>query len=245
MKKIFSQLDEEFDNIDELIFYLRTKKVQIYYSTEVQRKRDFIGCLRKIKGFLISLKIIYPLDPTCREKIEDMLYIINDLEGNLKNKKLELVEEDIDHLRGLLTEARAYSGKKDLTFDIEKIRLPKQILSEIKEDIKEVQKCYGAEANRAALTFCGRILEIALSRKYFENTGIDPIEQKWNIGLLIRKCREEGILKEDPSINEFINLINKTRIPSVHKTKIFYIPSPEETEAIAKITSALLKRMFK
>jgi hypothetical protein len=87
------------------------------------------------------------------------------------------------------------------------------------------------------------MLELFLARKYFESKAIDPIQEKWLIGTLLKKCSDERVVNE-PHLLDISNLINRTRIDSVHTTHRIFKPSPEEARSIIEFTIGLGKRLF-
>ncbi len=63
-----------------------------------------------------------------------------------------------------------------------------------------MRKCFEAEAFRACVVLCGRVLETALNRKYYEVTGADLMETSPSrnfsfdsmLGSFILNCRQYG-----------------------------------------------------
>jgi len=123
--------------------------------------------------------------------------------------------------------------------------LPAAIAEEISADIDEIDKCLAAGCYRSAVILCGRVMETALHRKYFEATENDLLEKAPGIGLgsLIAKLNDKGI-QLDPGLPNQIHLINQVRIFSVHKKKQLFTPSKAQTEAIVLYTLDILERLF-
>ncbi len=123
--------------------------------------------------------------------------------------------------------------------------LPADIQQDVAADIMELEKSFNAQCYRSCVILCGRILEIALHRKYFEATGNDMLEKSPGIGLgnLIAKMKEKDI-KLDPALTQQIHLINQVRIFSVHKKQDAFNPSKDQTQAIILYTLDVLKRLF-
>ncbi|HLC66504.1 MAG TPA: hypothetical protein VJK52_02585, partial [Candidatus Nanoarchaeia archaeon] len=92
---------------------------------------------------------------------------------------------------------------------------------------------------------CGRILETALHRKYYEATGQDILEKSPGIGLgnLIAKMKEKGI-NLDPALANQIHLINQVRVFSVHKKQEAYSPSKAQAQAIILYTMDSISQLF-
>jgi hypothetical protein len=82
------------------------------------------------------------------------------------------------------------------------------------------------------------------SRKEIEKKCKDPLEENWELGTIIKKCGEEGILDE-PGLGPFINLINSVAIPSVHAKKKLYLPTEKETASIINFTNSVIKKLYK
>lgn len=125
------------------------------------------------------------------------------------------------------------------------IRIPFDIKADIAADLAELQKCYGAGCYRSAVILCGRLLETALHRKYFEATGNDLLEKSPGIGLgnLIAKLKENNV-ELDPGLSNQIHLINQVRVHSVHQKKDLFTPSKEQAHAILLYTMNILERLF-
>ena len=76
-------------------------------------------------------------------------------------------------------------------------KVPQEIYAEIKADIEELNRCFKNECYRSSVILCGRLLETALHRKYFEVTKNDLLEKSPGIGLgnLVAKLVEKrGII---------------------------------------------------
>ncbi len=141
----------------------------------------------------------------------------------------------------------------ELTVDLEEedqrpqteLVLPAEIKDDIQADVDEMGKCYDAGAYRSAVILCGRILETALHRKYFDLTGTDLLEKAPGTGLgnLISKIADKGG-SIDPGLGNQIHLINQVRIHSVHKKQAAFNPSREQTQAIILYTMDVLKKLF-
>ncbi len=123
--------------------------------------------------------------------------------------------------------------------------LPYEIREDISDDIRELEKTFNSGCFRAAVILCGRILETALHRKYFEATGIDILEKSPGIGLgkLIAKMSEKKI-SLDPGISQQIHLINQVRIYSVHKKHESFYPTKAQAYAMILYTIDILEKLF-
>jgi len=129
-----------------------------------------------------------------------------------------------------------------------KIRTPKvpaDIYPEVEADMKEMEQCFNSGCYRSSVILCGRVLETALHRKYYETTGLDILETQPGIGLgkLIAKLHEKGV-RFDPGLNEQIHLINQARISSVHKKKQVFYPSNSQARAMILYTLDVMNKIF-
>lgn len=129
------------------------------------------------------------------------------------------------------------------------IRIPKKLPSDISGDViadlKELDRCFSNSCYRSSVILCGRLLETALHRKYFETTGQDILEKNPGIGLgnLIAKLKEKEVNFE-PGLTQQIHLINQARIFSVHKKQEPFYPSQTQTQAIILYTIDTLEKLF-
>jgi len=123
--------------------------------------------------------------------------------------------------------------------------LPVEIKTHIMADINELEKCYNLGCYRSAIILCGRLLETALHRKYFEVTGNDALEKNPGIGLgkLVAKLNEQNVTF-DPGLMNQVHLINQMRISSVHVKKDLYKPNQNQTQAAILYTLDVLHKMF-
>jgi len=124
--------------------------------------------------------------------------------------------------------------------------IPSDVRSEILADLNEIQSCMNAGCYRSAIILCGRVMETALHRKYYEATGNDLLEKAPGIGLgnLIAKLSEKGV-KLDPGLTNQIHLINQVRVFSVHTKQDAFIPSKMQAQAIVLYTVDILEKVFR
>jgi len=123
--------------------------------------------------------------------------------------------------------------------------LPSDIRDEVTTDIAELKKCFDSGCYRSSVILCGRVLEAALHRKYYDITGHDILEKNPGIGLgtLIAKLKEKEV-RFDPGLTQQIHLINQARIFSVHKKQEPFVPSKDQAHAIILYTLDILWKMF-
>lgn len=123
--------------------------------------------------------------------------------------------------------------------------IPDDIRPEVIADAQELEKCLSSGCYRSAVIICGRILETALHRKYYEATGNDLLEKAPGIGLgnVIAKMNEKGI-SLDPGLPNQIHLINQVRVWSVHKKQQPFTPSAQQAKAIALYTFDVVEKLW-
>lgn len=131
----------------------------------------------------------------------------------------------------------------DIFFEV--MNVPQEIKQEVVADIQELEKCYKGGCFRSATMLCGRLLETALHRKYYELTNNDLLEKAPGIGLgkIVAKLQELDV-NVDPGLTQQIHLINQMRIYSVHTKQEPFYPSKMQTHAIILYTMDLLKKIF-
>ncbi|MBN2111763.1 hypothetical protein JW707_01555 [Candidatus Woesearchaeota archaeon] len=183
------------------------------------------------------------------------------------NSLLKLVDEDpangaiIDKIRKMVADLD-FADSKDKVLakiielvsqiqvsKVKKLQKPSYIPSEIRDDVNadidELNKAFNAGCYRSAAILCGRILETALHRKYFEATGDDLLEKAPGIGLgkIVAKLSEKNI-SFDPGLMQQIHLINNVRVSSVHVKQEPFNPSKAQTEAMILYTIDILEKIF-
>ncbi len=225
LKKILTsasfQKVELSSNVNPELYDFKSRKLELY-------KKNFHKSFDEVKSILSHLQ--------------------NDLE-NLKKldfEKLSLLTQDISNTEKLdIIEEIQHLLPKNKSLQLKLPNLPTSIKDEIQLDIKEAQKCFDNQCYRSALILCGRILETALHRKYYELTKKDLLETSPNLGAgkLIAKLKELSV-KFDPGVTEQIHLINNIRINSVHKKQTTFLPSRQQTQAIMLFCVDTLKKLF-
>ncbi len=123
--------------------------------------------------------------------------------------------------------------------------LPAEVRGDLIADISEMEKCFSNGCYRSVTILCGRILETALHRKYFEVTGQDVLEKNPGIGLgnLIAKLAEKQV-QFDPGITNQIHLINQVRVFAVHKKQEPFQPTQGQAQAMMLYTMDILAKIF-
>lgn len=164
-------------------------------------------------------------------------------EANILAKKIERtnqISEKIELLDKLLENIN-----EDDVSDISTTHIPSEVKMEIDADLNEITKCMNNGCYRSAVILCGRILETALHRKYYEVTGNDLLEKSPGIGLgnLIGKLASNGV-KVDPGLMNQIHLVNQVRVYSVHTKQQAFKPSEQQAKAILLYTTDIIERLF-
>ncbi len=176
--------------------------------------------------------------------IQRLLQETKDTEAYSTAQKLSVAEpaEMKKHL-DKLADMAAEEPEEKKTYRIP--RLPSDIKDEVTADLHEIQACMNTGCYRSAVILCGRIMETALHRKYYDATGQDLLEKAPGTGLgnLIAKLAEKGV-KLDPGLPNQIHLINQVRVFSVHAKKEPFRPSKTQAEAIMLYTMDILDKLF-
>ena len=157
-------------------------------------------------------------------------------------EKVKTIEELEIEIKGF-TDIKVVNRSIDFSADLN--RVPDAIKEEIQVDLKEMKACYSHKLYRSAVILCGRVLEVALHRKYFECTGKDLLKSSPGIGLgkLIAKLKENDV-SFPPGISQQVHLINHIRINTVHKKhKVFY-PSKHQSHATILYTLDIIEQLF-
>ena|GEM_PF-2135622 len=155
------------------------------------------------------------------------------------------LSKDVNELKLIVNHIAALAAKIKMPENKMPV-LPADISDAVKADVDELQKCYSAGCYRSTIIICGRLLEIALHRVYFEATNNDLLEKSPGIGLgnLIAKLKDNNI-DLDPGLSNQIHLINQVRIHSVHHKKEVFTPSREQAHAIMLYTMDVLGKLFR
>jgi len=196
------------------------------------RKKNINISIKKIIDMSFDLALLYRQDKTNKQTLLKILNITsNGIAGNTK---------DLINLAKTLKE----KSKTSLNITIPK-NIPVEIKQNMASDLRELEKAYNSQCYRAATILCGRVLETALHRKYYEATGNDILEKNPGIGLgkLIAKMAQKNIAF-DPGLTQQIHLINQVRIHSVHVKKQSFYPSAQQTYAMILYSMDVLGKMF-
>lgn len=229
---ILKQIDIKKESVKDFADFKERKKT--YY---VNNLNSSINALKESSKELMKLG----LGNSANQKMAlDISMMISRVDGS----DLKEVQKIIDRTASLLAEIEIHADGTKKTLKAPK-NLPPEIKGAVIADLKEIENCFKAECYRSAAILCGRVLETALYRKYFEITGIDLLETSPGIGLgkLIAKLLEKNI-KFEPGLTQQIHLVNQMRIFSVHVKQDAFYPSKNQAEAMILYTLDALEKMF-
>jgi len=227
------ELSKNLDN--EKAVYDYDEKQKIYYVNNLKTK------LKIVKSDILGLPQLIKEDIRNEPIVNDILEMVPELDsrdliilGKVATKMLNLVKQ------------LSFPKEKIQKSFVLKAAVPSEVKAEVKADLLELNKCYNSGCYRSAIILCGRLLETALHRKYYEVTGNDLLEKSPGIGLgnIIAKLKDRDILI-DPGLTNQIHLINQVRIFSVHKKKEAFNPSQQQTQAMILYTLDILEKLFK
>lgn len=236
-KKSVDELRESLDILERNNISPENKPLKVY-SFEENREEYYR------KSLSTSIRRV-------KQKAKELQGFAEDIEGNQLMDILSLVSEldrkekrkdAADKLFNLLKSVKIQNIERTVFYPA---RLPEPIKSELLADMGEIEKCYNNKCFRSAIVLCGRVLEIALHRKYYDETGNDILEKMPGTGLgnLVAKMREKGIVL-DPALTQQIHLVNQVRIFSVHKKQETFMPTQNQTKAVIIYTCDLLEKLF-
>lgn len=203
----------------DLISEISTDVSDFKSQQHLQKKKEFYRILDKIDKLASEYKL------------EEFVQQVR------KHGNKATVNELVDKILEIEDPTKTFELPEDLHVDIR---------GEVQADADEVNKCFNAKCYRSSVILCGRILETALHRKYFDVSGTDLLEKSPGIGLgnLIGKISDKGV-SLDPGLGNQIHLINQVRIHSVHKKQETFMPSADQTKAIILYTFDIVGRLFK
>ncbi|MCX8193971.1 MAG: hypothetical protein N3G19_01260 [Candidatus Pacearchaeota archaeon] len=245
LKEALLELKEIINNILSKKIDFDSKIINDTFSFK-QREREYYAkeienSIKKLEAILSESFIVAPLE---KRPLAEAALRIKELKKQINDRKfLEAVVaiEQIYDVVPYIKIADSDLPKSEFFLPF----VPKDIFAEVKASFDEMIKCYEHNCYRSALILCGRILEIALHRKYFELTKQDLLEKSPDIGLgsLVAKFKEKNMAL-DPGLSNQIHLINHLRIASVHKRKQPFCPTKTQTKACIFYTIDTLKKLF-
>ena len=184
-----------------------------------------------------KLFALIEVDRSNKVLVESILRIVGQLGQTRDISMLKVLTDDLL--------SKAAELPKDTEDTIQVPKLPAEIQEDVAADVAELQKCMKVGAYRSAVVICGRILEVALHRKYFEISGNDLLEKAPGTGLgsLVAKIADKGTII-DPGLGNQIHLINQVRIHTVHKKQHAFKPGKQQTQAILLYTMDVLDKLW-
>ena len=191
---------------------------------------------RKLEGTRLALSgILQRLSQETKDD-EDLKPMVSQLQNTQNVSEMRKILDKLAELVQPEEESKTFNQRK----------IPSEIRDEVTADLLEAQKCMNNSCYRSAVILCGRVLETALHRKYFEATGNDLLEKAPGTGLgnLIAKLSEKGV-QLDPGLTNQIHLINQVRVYSVHKKQEAFAPTQNQTQAIVLYTLDVLDKLFR
>jgi hypothetical protein len=212
------------------------------YNYEENQKAYFLNNLRSnikmVKSDILDLPELAKSHSANRPVIAQIMNLISELD-NTELAALDKTAKKLLHLAKSLT-----IPKEEDSFNLPQ-NMPSDIWPDLQADIAELNRCFKNNCYRSSIILCGRLMETALHRKYFEATNNDLLEKSPGIGLgnLIAKLRDKGIAL-DPALNNQIHLINQVRVFSVHKKKEAFLPTRQQAHATILYTLDVLEKLF-
>lgn len=204
-------------------------------SRELFYKKDLANAIKELQSLRWD-----EAGESNEDIVDDLTSLIQQLSQNYDLEKKVLMIDIVARM------ADAASKLKETElFKLKLPHLPDAIVGEVNADAREIEKCFASGSYRSVTILCGRILEFALHRKYYDTTGQDILETQPGIGLgkLIAKLKEKAV-SFDPGLTEQIHLINQVRVSSVHKKAEVFHPSKEQAHAMVLYTIDVLGKLF-
>lgn len=247
-----ASLKEGFLELKEIINSVLSKKIDFtskiiddgynfkqrereYYSREIEK------VMRKVDAILSESFVIAPNE---RRSLMEISSMMKDLKRMINEKRFLEAIVEIEKINDLVPSVKISDTELPKS-EFQLPYVPRDIFSETKASFDELVKCYEHSCYRSSLILCGRILEIAMHRRYFEITGQDLLEKAPDIGLgnLVLRFKDKNI-ELDPGLSNQIHLINQLRIASVHKKKQAFNPTKTQAQATILYTMDIIKKLF-
>ncbi len=203
---------------------------------------DFMESNIKILKMSISGKILEELFPDTGKRTE-FKSLVESMNTSIQD--VAAISKSVKEMKRLLEHALIPKEIRIIDTKTLSKRIPAEIKGDILADINELEKCFISGCYRSVAIICGRLLEIALHRKYYDATGLDILEKSPGIGLgkLVAKLSEKKI-ELDPGLSQQIHLINQVRVFSVHIKKNTFSPNKNQAHAMILYTTDILEKIF-
>lgn len=220
---------------DEKALYDYNEKQKIYYFNSLKSN------LKLVKSDSLELPQLIKFDIRNEPVVSQLLELIPELD----NKELVKLDKTLKKIIDLSKQLNFPKKDIEKTFSVS-ANIPIDIKSDIKADLNELNKCFNNACYRSSVILCGRLLETALHRKYYEVTQNDLLEKSPGIGLgnIIAKLKDKNF-SLDPALANQIHLINQVRVFSVHKKKEAFTPTKQQTQATILYTLDILEKLFR
>jgi len=174
---------------------------------------------------------------------------LSQMTNNEVETEIENLANSFSSFQGVLPIAQI-----ELEVNVKEIvtHIPSKIRDEVEADFHEIERCYSAFAYRAVLAFCGRILEVALSKKYTDHqrrrhrsrTDIERTILDKPLGVIITECNRVKLASNIPGLEDQAKLINRVRVFSVHYKRARYDPDANDARGCVSFTIAALSKLF-
>ncbi len=234
VKAAYQGIELKPNQKNEIVLNFKQKREDVYQKN-IHSKMQVV----KNKAWSLTREIT---DESSKNRLMDVLEAINQLDklyvtGDLKGM-LRIVQQ-------VKTTADRISVQKKETLNIRIPNMPPEIKTEVTKDISDMKKCFENNLYRSSVIMCGRIVETALHRKYYEITGVDILEKNPGIGLgtLVAKLIEKNV-RFDPGVTQQIHLINQVRVYTVHKKQEVFEPTREQAHATILFTMDIINKLF-
>ncbi len=237
LKSAFDVLEQKNIKISSLT---HPKVYNFQQNMEDCLRKKFLNALEKVKTCSKELHKSEEYNNTNKDSDSGTLIAIIEV-----IEQLNIAEGIAEKIQKLAELTSCLKIEKQEQNSISPKKLPLDIRDSVLADFSEAEKCFNSGCYRSAVILCGRILEIALHRKYYEATGMDSLEKSPGIGLgsLVAKIKEKNI-NIDPAIMQQVHLVNQVRVFSVHQRAEAFIPTKIQTKAIMLYTYDLVDRLF-
>ena len=244
LKDTLAKIENRKIDIKNMVYTSRSY-LDYKQSEASTSQRALISSIESMKRSQMELNPLIEYNRLNEAIVSKIFDFVNKLNELYDKKDVAGMKLATDNLISLLARLDKPVEEKKSIHRISFSKLPDIIKDEIIADYKEIDACFKAGAYRSAVILCGRILEAALHRKYFEATSFDILEKNPGIGLgnLIAKLANRGI-QLDPGLTQQIHLINNVRIFSVHKKQRTFYPTKVQAEAIILYTLDAITKMF-
>jgi phosphopantetheine adenylyltransferase len=218
------------------------KALDFQASRRAQIAKEVIASVAALDKEAKALQLLADKDSESEMRVIGMIKV---LRGMKDAKDMIGIRDGAHLLRNELSDLEAQANEKISPIPTTVPVLPQEIRLDIQSDLAEIRRCFDAECYRSVVILCGRVLEVALHRKYFDATGNDLMEKAPGTGLgnLIKKLAEHSVVV-DPGLTNQIHLINQVRVNSVHVKKDAFSPTKDQAHAMALYTIDAIRKLF-